>query len=295
MKLTAFAPLGLCLVASYRDELPRLMIDDRHADVEQELTVITADAAVATWDTATGEAVMWRDLHMAWGTICAATPGQQLNAWRTIWHYGYEIVPGLRIFQLLHSATPRFFCLGTELDEVEAQVWLGDVLLLLLDWAHITAERGYIHAAGVIHNGAAYVFVGHSGAGKSTISALSEAEGDTVIHDDRIVIMPGANKQFVATNRLLAMTPTPLQAFFFIVQDTRDYLIPLEAHDTAERLLTSALDTGRTQQILLQHSLRRVFASLATIARHVPGYELHFRKSADFWTEIDTLFNAEKL
>jgi hypothetical protein len=48
-------------------------------------------------------------------------------------------------------------------------------------------HRAEVHASGVIANGGAYLFVGHSGAGKTTISRIAELAGATVLSDDRII------------------------------------------------------------------------------------------------------------
>ncbi len=55
---------------------------------------------------------------------------------------------------------------------------------------HLLAERRalLVHACGVAWNGRGYLFVGSSGAGKSTTARLWKAAGATILNDDRIVL-----------------------------------------------------------------------------------------------------------
>lgn len=55
---------------------------------------------------------------------------------------------------------------------------------------HLMAEHAAIlvHACGVSWNGAGYLFVGSSGAGKSTTARLWGASGATILNDDRVVL-----------------------------------------------------------------------------------------------------------
>jgi hypothetical protein len=55
---------------------------------------------------------------------------------------------------------------------------------------HLLAERRalLVHACGVAWRGQGYLFVGSSGAGKSTMARLWAASGATVLNDDRVVL-----------------------------------------------------------------------------------------------------------
>ena len=55
---------------------------------------------------------------------------------------------------------------------------------------HIMAEHdaALVHACGVAWHGAGYLFVGSSGAGKSTTARLWRSVGATILNDDRIVL-----------------------------------------------------------------------------------------------------------
>jgi hypothetical protein len=78
---------------------------------------------------------------------------------------------------------------------VEARPWFGAVLknLLRLLVAYDVLFNGgvLLHCAAIVREGRAAVMFGHSGAGKSTTSALALANGCSVISDDINIIAPG--------------------------------------------------------------------------------------------------------
>jgi hypothetical protein len=55
---------------------------------------------------------------------------------------------------------------------------------------HLWADHDalLVHACGISWNGAGYLFVGSSGAGKSTTARLWRAAGASVLNDDRVVL-----------------------------------------------------------------------------------------------------------
>jgi len=60
---------------------------------------------------------------------------------------------------------------------------------------HLMADHGalLVHACGVAWRGLGYLFVGSSGAGKSTTARLWRAAGATVLNDDRVVLEAGGD------------------------------------------------------------------------------------------------------
>ena len=146
--------------------------------------------------------------------------------------------------------------------------------------------HGIFHAAGIIRGNSGYLFVGPSGSGKSTVAHLSATRGHTILHDDQVVVWPARPGEYVVKD-LFSMNPdSPLKAIFFLLQDTIDRLDPLSTQLVAKRSLESFLDSS-SRSVLFGPILRSAFASCVTLARSVPGYELHFRKSPGFWDVID--------
>jgi hypothetical protein len=139
--------------------------------------------------------------------------------------------------------------------------------------------------------------LGEGGAGKSTAAANSAAVNIPVIADDHVFILRDAEQDF--TLSLAPKWPSqlsthpdlrpPLRGIFVLVKDTVDRLIPVSQTRTA-RMLLKGFQELPTSALLSSDLVRQAFQTCANIARTVPGYELHFRKSPDFWDVIDVEF-----
>jgi hypothetical protein len=166
-------------------------------------------------------------------------------------------------------------------------------LTLLCNLWQIEQKRIPLHAAGVVHQGDLYLFSGPSGAGKSTISNLSMERGDWVLDEDQVLLKPQVTGGYCAQawGYSLVTSDAPLRAIFKLVQDTADQLIPLSKQQTARFLVERNLDV--IGHIPVTADVERVYRSVSNVARVVPGFELHFRKSTDFWRLIDAEFGLE--
>lgn len=163
-------------------------------------------------------------------------------------------------------------------------------LLLLSNLYQVMQGSLPIHCSGVVHHSELFLFAGHSGAGKSTIAEISQGAGDWVLDEDQILVNvsdgPGP-----ATcgwgGRFIEGDKKP-QAIFKIIQDTTDKIFPMEQSQVARFIV------DRSNEIfgdcLPLAASKRIFELSSALARNLPGYELHFRKSADFWQLIEGEF-----
>jgi len=257
-------------------------------EIDDELVVVSGEESDLKDN---GTPLLWRNIYRAWGEILAAGPGGNLAAWRVIRQYGREIVPGLGVFHLMTNEENKstYFYLLTEENDYEALDKLNNLFCILSAWQHMKRRYGFFHAAGVLYRDSACLFVGHSGAGKSTVCRLSAGLNHRSIHEDHVVVYPDADGGYKVTNRNLSQPPVPLRALFFLNQDKTDYLVPLPERRAAKGLVESCFDIAR----LLLHGplLQATFRISADIARRIPAYELHFRKSARFWEKIAVELN----
>lgn len=161
-----------------------------------------------------------------------------------------------------------------------------------------SSHRGlFLHGAAVSNNQAGFLFLGEGGAGKSTAASLCASIGISVLSDDLAFILrkgkgnyelaaaPGPNSRY-STNPLLRPT---LKGVFRLVKDSSDSLKPLSQTATAHILFRS-FEWSQWVNHLSPQTVSEVFLSVSDIARSIPGYELHFRKSPDFWKLIDGYF-----
>jgi len=289
MKLRSFSPTGN-QVAVLCSELAAFVLRDGHQYyAESELAIITLETSLEKSHLITSSALIWEEIHQAWQQIGQSTSQGDLAAWRLIYRHGEEIAPGLGVFRLRESKAPVYFYLVSQRDPFKAAARLKGIFFSLSIWHHIDQGRCVFHAAGVVHIGFAHLFVGASGAGKSTVATLSNALGYTIIHDDHVAMYPDQAGNYLVTDISPSTPGVPLKSIFFLIQDTTDRLTPLSAPATTRGLLDGFLDIV-SEYILSDQMLRYAFAFSAAIARRVPGYELHFRKSPDFWKLIDEQF-----
>jgi hypothetical protein len=135
-----------------------------------------------------------------------------------------------------------------------------------------------IHASTAIVDGGAYVFVGHSGAGKSTIAAIAEGLGAKIPTDDRTILTTGGAAPMAWGTpwhgSLVRKSPdgAPLRCIYLLQQSGENRCEPLPPARAVKelfvRLIQPRLHGGEIQQTL--HVLE-------SIVEGVPTAVLHFR------------------
>jgi hypothetical protein len=142
-----------------------------------------------------------------------------------------------------------------------------------------------------------FLFLGRSEAGKTTAARQSvligySALGDDlnfVIHDDESRYKIAASPSLLGSALGYSMLRPSLHGILTLIQDDKDYLVPLPRAKVARALMES-LGQVPKYNYLSDQSIRSSFQTCCNIARRVPGYELHLRKSPDFWKLIDEQF-----
>jgi hypothetical protein len=194
-----------------------------------------------------------------------------------------------RLFRFRGSDnTHRFFVLLEGSEKYGISPYYIYILLNL--WK---IEQGMlpVHASAIVRKGKLYLFAGPSGAGKSTIASLSLDVGGKVLDEDQVTIYPMEDgRRFIADawGYSLSSCNVPIGAIFSIYQSQNDKLLPLSQINVARLLLERFLDI--MTESLPSHLVSHAFSFVANIARHVPGYELYFRKNPEFWNLIDEKF-----
>ncbi len=169
-------------------------------------------------------------------------------------------------------------------------------VLLVATWWHVLNGGLCLHAAATSRNNQGFLFLGESGAGKSTVSGLSAELDIPVLAEDRVFLHNQKNTYILAAGPHQSTEythytnlRTNLSGIFILVKDGDDYIKPIP-HYEAAKYLFAALAQNHVSIYLQADALELAFRTIAGIARQIPVFELHFRKSPDFWRLIDEQF-----
>ena len=236
------------------------------------------------------------DLHRAWQLVNNEFQDHSAIkfAQSLIEKYGKRLPASLgklayRIWQFSNERDKKQYFLLLKAED-PGQIMILIVITLLQIW-QLGLSRIPLHACGIIHDGSLYLFVGPSGSGKSTVAELSAQIGRDVLDEDQLMIYKKDDGTYAANawGYNLRRSNIPIRGFFKIIQDTEDRLLPMmQTHTTCKLMEQSIALTGHN---LPDEDLPQLFERVSELARSVPGYELHFRKSPDFWKLIDDEFS----
>jgi hypothetical protein len=150
---------------------------------------------------------------------------------------------------------------------------------LLLRTKILLTDGLVFHASGIDDNGRGIVFVGHSGAGKSTQAGLwSQVPGALVINEDRIAVRPNASgvtcygTPWGGTAGIARNHHAPLSALILLEQAPENDIQPLSPSASAPLLLARAF-LPYWDRALMQ----RAMANLNALLERVPVYRLRCR------------------
>jgi hypothetical protein len=146
-----------------------------------------------------------------------------------------------------------------------------------------------LHAASVVKNGMAYVFTGHSGAGKSTIvrnsprlPVLSDEVLGVQVRPDNSHPIAFGSPFFGDWGRPGEEMSAPIKGIYFPVKSSHNRLEPLNAAETLALLLPCVWSFTTWEP-----RLRAMFDITTQLAERIPGYRLHCRPEPSLWEVLD--------
>ncbi|MBM3135711.1 MAG: hypothetical protein FJZ89_10625 [Chloroflexi bacterium] len=150
-----------------------------------------------------------------------------------------------------------------------------------------------LHAAGIVRHSYAYLFLGHSGSGKTTVARLSAPA--LVLNDDLVLLWPAEDRWWAYATPFGNPSPelvtvaghAPARALLSLVQDREVRLEkPGPALALAEMVGNAPVvsaDPGRAAALL---------GRCQQILQAVPHYRLHFLPDDSFWRIVDDELGA---
>ena len=216
-------------------------------------------------------------------------PGEVWSYWRSpdggdqlVFYRGDEKVPyalmqfgpTLRDVRIVHDPD----ALGSARADVGLYP-MSEILVSRLLSQHDAVD---LHASTAVLDGQAYVFMGHSGAGKTTISEIALRAGATVLSDDR-TILGVRNGRVIAwgtpwhgTGRRSSSRTAPVAGIYLLVQAAEERAVPVAParafKEMFVRLIHQRLTTAEVDAAL------RTTEAIAASGRM---WELHFRPVAE--------------
>ncbi len=153
---------------------------------------------------------------------------------------------------------------------------------LLLAQVFAQKEACYFHSSGIIYKNSGYLFMGHSGAGKSTITTYLSKEVEILCDDRNIIRRTEEGFKVYGTwshGDLPEVSPNsaPLKSIFFLVKSEDNRIEKISDKKTIiSRLLAFII-----KPLQISDWWERSLDLTEKIVEEVPCYFLHFRRDGD--------------
>jgi hypothetical protein len=224
--------------------------------------------------------------------------GLPRSAWRRSEVQSVSVERSLRIVHLTMTELAATFDLGNRVVRSHLEgPWPGALEVLLRNASQLFGLESrrtlFLHAACVERGGEAYVFMGRSGSGKTTVALLSQSAGmASVVREELTCLGDLADGAplcafalpFREKKRVSARLPAaiPLRGLYWLEQADVDAVVRVATPEQVRRI-AMATSLGVRDKLFMIPALQLC----EQLVRRIPLRVLRFRKSVDFWRAID--------
>lgn len=163
---------------------------------------------------------------------------------------------------------------------------LDSLIRILLTVALLPKQGFLLHAASIVRDGRAYIFMGRSGAGKSTVASLSP-EGSVLTDEISLVRFVDAEWRahgtpFWGEFRAAGHNQNyPIAGIYCLAQAPEDNVAPLKPKELLRAMLPCVLFFSPEQK-----ANEALLSILMKFVHEAPCFRLHFRKETAFWDAV---------
>jgi hypothetical protein len=169
-----------------------------------------------------------------------------------------------------------------------ANLYSIDAALRIFHTVVLAARGGFLlHAASAIRNGRAFVFMGASGAGKTTIASLAPL--DATLLTDEVSYIGSDSAGYRAFGTPFAgelakcgeNVSAPISVVYLLAQGGTNQIERISASDAVRMLLANTLFFAQDHDLI-----RSVFQSVCRLVDQIPVHRLTFVPDACVWEDI---------
>lgn len=183
----------------------------------------------------------------------------------------------------LHGATLRLDSAAARISGVQSDYTVDSLLRVLLSMILLPHHGFLLHAAAIERHGKAHIFMGHSGAGKSTIASLSPA-GAPLTDEISLLRCDGEGwrvhgtpfwGEFRAGDRNCHL---PVAGIYALAQAAENRLEKIAPREALRALLGNVLFFAKNRA-----AREQLLSIVSACAEALPFYRLHFKRDSSFW------------